>query len=202
VLAQHSKQIGDGRAIGYLGKMDKQINKLTELIYDLLNISKLQAGRMEFNERVFDFGQVVKEVVDVMQQSNQKHKLIINGTTKMKVYGDDDRIGQVISNLVSNATKYSPHSDRVIIHLWTKGKKVQLGVEDFGIGISEKHLHKIFERFYRVYDTTDKTFPGLGIGLYICSEIVKRHKGKLWVESNEGKGSTFYFTLPIYDPKK
>lgn len=201
VLKKHSEQIGDKKAVSHLSKMDQQINKLTELIYDLLNVSKIQAGRMTFKEELFNFDNAVKEVVDILQQSEENHKLIIKGKTGKKVRGDQERIGQVINNLISNAIKYSPKADKVYIYLKSNSKNVTVAVKDFGIGMSEEHLERIFERFYRVYDTNDKTFPGLGIGLYISSEIVKRHGGKLWVESGVGKGSTFYFSIPINGKK-
>ena len=202
VLKKHSEQIGDTRAVNHLSKMDRQINKLTELIYDLLNVSKIQAGRMEFRETVFDFDKAVKELVDILQQSEEKHKIIIKGATGKKIYGDEERIGQVINNLVSNAIKYSPRADKVIVKLKADDKNVSASVQDFGIGMDKAHLERIFERFYRVYDTTDKTFPGLGIGLYISSEIVKRHGGKLWVESSPGVGSTFHFSIPLKRKKQ
>src|SRR4029078_6824229 len=134
----------------------------------------------EFRKELFDFDKAVRAVVEVLQQTSEGHKLLIPGSTSKKVYGDEERIGQVVNNLVSNAIKYSPTSIKVDIKLSRNNKNVQVSVIDFGIGMSNEHLEKIFERFYRVYDNTDKTFPGLGIGLYISSEIVKRHGGKLW----------------------
>lgn len=201
ILKHHSQQIGDQKAASHLTKMDRQLDKLTELIYDLLNISKIQAGRMEFREEVFDFDRAVHEVIEVLQQSSTKHEIVVRGATKKKVRGDAERIGQVINNLVSNAVKYSPRADKIVVKLKAENGSVTVSVQDFGIGMAQEHLGKIFERFYRVYDTTDKTFPGLGIGLYITSEIVKRHGGKLWVDSNVGKGSTFHISIPI-DGKK
>lgn len=202
VMQQHSKQIGDKKALEHLTKMNKQLDKLTELIYNMLNISKIQAGRLEFNQKLFDFDGMVYEIVDVLQQGTPKHKIEIDGKTQKKIYGDEDRIGQVLSNLVSNAIKYSPKADKIVIHLSSTKDNVTVCVEDFGIGLAREHTKRIFERFYRVFDTTDKTFPGLGIGLYISSEIIKRHHGTLWVESNIGKGSKFYFSLPIKKDKK
>ncbi len=202
VLKRHSEQIGDMKAVSHLTKMDRQINKLTELIYDLLNVAKIQAGRMEFRQQLFDFDKAVKEVVDVLQQSSDKHELIIEGRTGKKVYGDEERIGQVVNNLVSNAIKYSPKAIKVVINLSSDKKNVQVSVQDFGIGMSKEHFELIFERFYRVYDNNDKTFPGLGIGLYISSEIVKRHGGKFWVNSVQNQGSIFSFSIPIDSRKK
>lgn len=201
VLKSHSEQIGDEKAVEYLSKMDRQLNKLTELIYNLLNISKIQAGRIEFNHELFDFDKVVKETVDVLQQSSSRHTIEVQGKTNKKIMGDEERIGQVINNLISNAIKYSPKSNKVLIKLSADESFVNVAVKDFGIGMGRKHLGKIFERFYRVYDNTDKTFPGLGVGLYISSEIIRRHGGKLGVSSDIGKGSTFYFSLPIHGQK-
>lgn len=197
VMKRHSEQIGDTKAVNYLSKMDKQINKLTELIYDLLNVSKIKAGKMEFKNALFDFDKAIRDVVDVLQQSEDHHKLLITGKTGKKVYGDEERIGQVVNNLISNAIKYSPKANKVVINLSSDTHTVQVAIRDYGIGMSSQHLERIFERFYRVYDETDKTFPGLGIGLYISSEIIKRHGGRLWVASSIGKGSTFSFSLPI-----
>ncbi len=202
VLQKHADENGDKKASLSLEKMDKQINKLTELIYNLLNIAKIQTGRLEFNEKVFDFDQMVHEAVDVMQHMTTKHTLQLQGITNKKIRGDEDRIGQVLSNLISNAIKYSPTSDKVIITLTTKKDSIGVSVQDFGIGMDREHLDKIFHRFYRVSSNTDKTFPGLGIGLYISNEIIKRHNGRLWAESKTGYGSTFYFTMPINQGEK
>lgn len=197
VLTQHSQQIGDKKAVSHLTKMDKQINKLTELIYNLLDISKIQAGRIEFKKKVFDFDNLIAETVDMFESYGHKHKIEVKGKTGKMVYGDDDRISQVISNLIANAIKYSPRAEHVVVKLSSTDNHVKVKVTDFGIGIPKEHLERIFERFYRVYDETDKTFPGLGIGLYIASEIIRRHNGTFGVESDIGKGSTFYFTLPV-----
>lgn len=202
VLQKHAEKTEDDKAVKSLAKMDKQIDKLTELVLNLLNIAKIQTGRMEYTEKPFDFDKMVMEVVDVLQHMTVKHKIIVVGKTNKKFFGDEDRIGQVISNLISNAIKYSPHADKIIVTLSAKRNHIGLSVQDFGIGMAKEHLEKIFNRFYRVSGATDKTFPGLGIGLYISHEIIKRHGGKLWAESDEGKGSTFYLSLPLVQDMK
>ena len=111
--------------------------------------------------------------------------------------GDRDRIGQVLINLLTNAVKYSPLADKVIVRLATNPEKAIVSVQDFGVGIAEAHHGKIFERFYQVTDPEEKTFPGLGIGLYLSCEIVRRHGGNIWVESSKGSGATFFFTIPL-----
>lgn len=201
ILEQHAEKTKDRTALPHLQKVNKQLKKLTELIYDLLDISRIQKGKIQLTKSIFNFDDTVRDVIEVMQTWS-KHKIRIQGYTNAMVYGDQDRIGQVISNLVSNAIKYSPKSFEIIIHLSKTKKNVEVGVQDFGIGIPAQHISRIFSRFYRVFDTTDKTYPGLGIGLYISAQIIARHHGKIWVKSSDGKGSTFYFSLPIESPNR
>lgn len=202
ILKNHAEKIGDKSSYSHLAKMDRQLDKLTDLIYNMLNISMIQTGRLEFNQKLFDLDNSIKEIIDVLQQGSPNHRLILEGATNKKIYGDEFRIGQVVSNLISNAIKYSPKSNKVIIELSSSPKEVTVGIKDFGIGLAQEHGKHIFERFYRVFDKTDRTFPGLGIGLYISREIIKRHHGELWVKSEIGKGSNFYFRLPLVDQKR
>src|SRR5262249_50251053 len=111
-------------------------------------------------------------------------------------------IGQVLINLLNNAIKYSPQADRVLVRVAKDQNKVFVSVQDFGIGIAKKNQLKIFERFYQDTDPEEITYPGLGIGLYISHEIIKRHGGQLWVESKKGEGATFHFTLPLFPEGK
>ncbi len=103
----------------------------------------------------------------------------------------------MLINLLNNAIKYSPQADRVLVRVAKDQNKALVSVQDFGIGVAKEHQHKIFERFYQVTDPGEKTYPGLGIGLYISCEIVKRYNGQVWVESKKDEGATFYFTLPL-----
>jgi len=113
------------------------------------------------------------------------------------VFGDRERIGQVLTNLITNAIKYSPKSNQIIVRSTIVGNEIQLSVKDFGIGIPKANLGRVFEQFYRVSGDMQHTFPGLGLGLYITAEIIKREHGRIWVTSQEGKGSTFCFSLPL-----
>lgn len=185
------------KAANYLFKMDKQINKLTGLIADLLDATKINAGVLHFEKEIFDFNGLVSEVVDQMQLTSETHKITLALSESHQIPGDRNRIGQVISNLISNAFKYSPKADEIIITSEVKDKKQRLNVQDFGIGIPEDQQSKLFNRFFRASEVKSNTFPGLGLGLYISNEIIKRHTGSLTFISQEGKGSTFSIELPI-----
>ena len=111
--------------------------------------------------------------------------------------GDRDRLNQVLINLISNAIKYSPQSNKIVVRTAKKKNEVVVSIQDFGIGIPKKDRPQIFERFYRVKNATGERFGGLGLGLYISSEIILKHGGRIGVRSEEGRGSTFFFTLPL-----
>jgi len=180
----------------YLDRMGYQVDKLTNLVRDLLDVSRLQSGKLELRKEKFDIGKLIKEIAENFEATNNTHKIFIEGKPRKMVKADKDRIEQVIINLISNAIKYSPDAKKVEIKVESEKNDINISVKDFGVGIAQEYLNKIFGRFYRVYDTRDKTFPGLGMGLYISYEIIERHKGKMWVESKKDEGSTFYFSLP------
>ena len=182
----------------YLARMDAQINKLTKLIVNLLDASRMQTNQLSFTEEPFDFDVLTREIVENIQQSTPRHSIQVNGYIGRTVVGDRERLGQVLLNLITNAIKYSPPESRVLVHLSTTVDQLTVRVQDFGIGIPKHQQAKIFERFYRVYENNDTTYPGLGIGLYVAHEIVKRHNGTLSVESVESEGSTFSFLLPLH----
>src|SRR5678816_1963264 len=139
----------------------------------------------------------IKEIAEEMQRTTKMHKIILKPGKEAELYGDRYRVGQVITNLLSNAIKYSPAGERVIISSKTGEGMVTVCVQDFGIGINEKLFEKVFDKFFRVTEPLLNTFPGLGLGLYIAAEIVKRQGGSMNVTSTEGKGSSFCFSLPF-----
>jgi signal transduction histidine kinase len=180
-----------------LAKMEKQIDRLTRLVNDLLDVTKIHAGRLDYAEERIALDALLRDSVETAQQMSTTHILTLHEASERDIIGDSERLEQVFLNLMSNAIKYSPQADKVDIHLTTAEDRVIVSVRDYGIGIPKEHHSKIFERFYRVLDVHDNTFPGLGMGLYVASEIVKRHGGRLWVESTEGKGATFFVSLPV-----
>ena len=183
------------KASGMLAKMDKQVNKLTRLIVDLLDVTKINKGEMVFDVQEFNFNDLVTETAEEMQRTTQNHTLILKLEPCEKIKGDRNRIGQVITNFISNAIKYSPEAKEIIIASGCNNHKVKLCVQDFGIGIAGHEHSQVFKRFFRTSAKNNHTFPGMGLGLYISSEIIKRHGGDIYFESTEGKGSLFCFEI-------
>lgn len=182
---------------GSLLTIDKQILKLTKLITDLLDVTKIETGSLSLTKEVFPISEVINETARDIDAAHKSHTVIINQHHNPSIFADKDRISQVISNLFTNAIKYSPKADKIIVDVKQVQGRVLVSVTDFGIGIAPEDQEKIFERFYRAAGKDEKTFPGFGIGLFIVNEILTLHNGKIWVESEKGSGSTFYFSLPV-----
>jgi signal transduction histidine kinase len=203
VLQRRLTKQGDEQGLYYLARMNAQLDKLTTLLSDLLDISRMQSGKLALQAEPCDLDALIDETVENVQAATSTHRLLIEGRTGAQVFGDKERLGQVFVNLLTNAIKYSPRADKVLVRLCKEGERQQaiVSVQDYGIGIDKTHHEKIFERFYQVTDPEEKTYPGLGIGLYLSREIVTRHHGRMWVESSKGTGSTFYVALPILSQK-
>ena len=180
----------------YIDKANISINKLHHLINDLLDVSKIQAGRLTYPLIDVDLANMVTTGVENAAQIYPEFQFEHHIESGLMVHGNPERLEQVLMNLVSNATKYSDEGGKIIVKAYKLDGHVRVSVTDFGIGLSEEQREKIFERFYRVEDKTYST-SGLGMGLYISSEIIKHHKGIINVESQLKKGSTFYFELPL-----
>jgi signal transduction histidine kinase len=180
-----------------LSKMETQINKVTRLVEELLDVSKIQAGRLEYLQETVDLDTLLQEIADTMQQTHLSHRILMHGVVQASLIGDRDRLGQVFTNLISNAIKYSPDDETVEIDLSVSPETIIISVHDHGLGIPREQRDRIFERFYRATGPKQKAIPGLGMGLYIVAEIVKHHGGTITVDSAVGKGSTFTVTLPL-----
>ena len=181
---------------GFIDKATKQIGKLTSLVDDLLDVTRIQAGKMVFTFSDFNINEVIEESVDGMQGSLGKHSVTMEMEKDVIVHADKNRIEQVVSNFLSNALKYSPHSDEIIIKTELKEASLRVAVKDFGIGIPKDKAYYIFDRFFRVEESSH-LFSGLGLGLYISAEIIERHGGEIGVISEENKGSEFWFEIPL-----
>src|SRR6185437_15808775 len=181
-----------------LNIMDKQIKTLTKLINELLDLSKIKSGGLNFYKEHFEIRDLINEIVHEVKHINPHYQIHLSVTENVMVYADRDRIGQVLINFLTNAIKYSPESKIIKVKCNIENNLAITTVQDFGIGISKKDQEKVFERFYRVEGKNERTFPGFGIGLFIASEIIKRHNGKIRVKSDVGKGSVFSFELPLH----
>ena len=197
VLESRFKNNGDTSSARLISKLDGQVDHLTQLIGDLFDDTKIKEGKLELRPAFFDFNALVRDAIEEVQHVYSEHKISSRLDDIPKVNGDKQRLRQVIVNLLTNALKYSPTAVSVTVETVLKTKHIKLIVRDFGIGISKEHQSKIFTRFYRVRSRDLDTYPGLGLGLYITADIVKRHGGTIEVESTLGKGSTFIVTLPI-----
>jgi signal transduction histidine kinase len=197
-LAELSLQSDDKEnALKFLDRSSNQITKLDILIGELLDISKMASGKLDFNFTDFRFEPFLDNVIDIFQRSNPEWNIVRTGYADVIITGDDMRLEQVLLNYLSNAIKYSQGSDKVYIHVETlPSKEIKVSVRDEGIGISKEDQANLFGKFYRVVQSSNK-YQGLGMGLYICAEIIRSHNGSYGVESELSKGSTFHFTLPI-----
>ena len=197
VLSKEIKGYKNEKSIRILNNVKSQTQKLQELVNDLLDVSRLQTGKLTFHKEKFRLDQFLDETLEQLRGTSAYQKLIFEKKHPVLVEADKFRLYQVLANLVSNAVKYSSGTGDIIVGLHRKNGNAIVSVKDFGIGISKNQQKKIFERLYQVGDEKEKTFPGFGMGLYISKEIIKRHKGKIWVESEKDSGSTFYFSLPL-----
>jgi signal transduction histidine kinase len=181
-----------------ISKASNQLHKLIGLVNDLLNVSKIQAGKLDFHFSTFSMAEIVEDVLNYVHQSSPSCQISVKGNPAVFVKGDRDRIEQVLNNLITNGIKYSPDAKELILGVeQTEDQFLEVSVTDFGIGIPEEKQEYIFNKFSRVNDNSNYA-SGLGLGLYISSEIVKRHHGQISVKSTLGKGSRFSFTIPLH----
>lgn len=204
-LSMILKQNGDKKLQKTIQGIRQQSDRLQGLVNSLLDVSRLQTGKLNFVMEEFRIDTLIRDCVHELAATVYDGKQIeYHGKSAIKVNGDKFRVHQVLINLITNAIKYSPENNVVKVSVEKDTKEAVISVQDKGIGIAKDQQRKIFDRLYQVNDPTTKTFPGLGMGLYISSEIIKKHKGRIWVESEgadgipkDKRGSTFYFTLPL-----
>lgn len=197
LLEKHLEKIKDKKGMYFLSKLSGQTERLTQLMASFVNVYEIQNGKLALRKKKFPFDKLVEGIIADFQFTTESHTIEHYGETKMTISADRDRVAQVLVNLISNAIKYSPKADKIIITSAYEKGKVIVCIQDFGFGIAENEQNKIFERFFRTSNKRESNILGLGLGLYISDEIIKRHKGKIWVKSKLGKGSKFYFSLPI-----
>ena len=195
IVKENLDAIGDTTNSNYLARLDAQIDRLTNLINHLLDTTRIAEGKLQLNIEDFDFRDLVNERVTEIQPS-ARQQIIIECDATLPINADRERLGQVITNLLSNAVKYSPPDSEITVTCSASNDAISVCVTDKGYGIRKEDQQKIFERFYRVESGIMGTFPGMGLGLYISAEVIERHHGRLWVESQPFSGSTFCFSIP------
>jgi two-component system phosphate regulon sensor histidine kinase PhoR len=196
LISMHKKDELPAIVKQYISKANIAINKLQFLVDDLLDVSKIKAGRLNYNFDKVNLKSVVATCIENARHINNSFEFEVENNTDFTVTGNAERLEQVLMNLINNAVKYSQGNKKVVVKTQKHENWVRVSVTDLGIGLSQEQQFKIFERFYRVEDKKNMT-SGLGMGLYISSEIINTHNGKIGVDSEFGKGSTFYFDLPL-----
>jgi len=195
-LISHKKEILPDAVKQYVDKAIISLNKLQRLVNDLLDVSKIQAGKLEYAVMPFNLTPMVALCAENAQHIFPDYTFGVQAENELMVMGNEERLEQVVMNLINNAVKYSPINRHVILKAKKHNDRVRVSVADKGIGLSTVQQERIFERFYRVEDKTHMS-SGLGMGLYISQQIVADHEGAIGVESELGKGATFYFDLPL-----
>ena len=181
----------------FLKTMSKEAKRLTDLLNDFLDIQRMEDGHQEYKQDRFSLNKLVREVVERFRETNN-HAIHFDDTEEeLILIADQDRIEQVLVNLISNAIKYSPHHDEIEVQIRQSHQQAHVSIRDFGIGIPEHAFEKLFQKFYRVDNSDTRQIGGTGLGLSICKEIIESHGGSIEVESTVGKGSTFTFTLEL-----
>jgi signal transduction histidine kinase len=178
-----------------VNKATKNLNKLLHLMDDLMNVTKIQQGQLALNKVWFNPAELINNCCEHIRLEGF-YELVLSGDKNLMVFADSRQIEQVIANLVNNAVKYAPQSRRIELTIEKRQNEVEISVRDFGIGIDPEKIPHLFDRYYRV-DSSGLQSSGFGLGLYICSEIISRHGGKIGVESELNKGSKFWFTIPV-----
>lgn len=180
-----------------LSKMDRQIIKITSLIDTLLDVTRIQQGKIKLQKSNASLSSVIQSVIEDMQIST--HRISVHTLSKKQLIIDESRIAQVVENIISNALKYSPEGSLITIWNTQKDGYISTHIKDRGEGIAKENVEKIFQRFFQENRTPEH--QGLGLGLYISSILIKLHGGSMFVDSGEGKGSTFTFSLPLKSEK-
>jgi two-component system sensor histidine kinase VicK len=197
MLGKKAKDTHDEFTSNALDRSIIQVRKMTTMINGFLNVSRLESGKIHIDKQNFDLAELVKEAEEETIVTISSHHVIFAPVEETFIVGDRDKIGQVINNFISNAVKYSPHGSTIQVACTTVQNTALVSVKDEGMGVKPEDQQRLFERYYRVEAMSNQTISGFGIGLYLCSEIINRHDGKIWVDSEPGNGSTFYFSLPV-----
>ncbi|MGV8880367.1 MAG: ATP-binding protein [Sphingobacteriaceae bacterium] len=202
LMRMKAERTGDETHIAAVSKIINQVKKMNSLINGFLNVSQLESGKIHLNKTAFDLVELTQEIIEETALNASGHQFFFEGSNALMVFADRDKIGTVLSNLLSNAVKYSPRDTLVKITCLQQGEQILTSVEDAGMGVKTHELDSLFDRYFRVENKENRHISGFGIGLYLSAEIIKRHNGKIWAESELGKGSTFKVMLSAEHDKE
>jgi PAS domain S-box-containing protein len=195
---------GHMNEVDTLRGLDRQLDRLTDLVNDLLDVSRIGTGKLETRAAPFDLAALVRRSVNEMQATTDQHQIKVETPESLELLGDADRLEQVLTNLLGNAIKYSPEGGSIEVKLTHERQQALLSVRDHGIGIPPQSRASLFQRFYRAENVNEHRISGFGIGLFICSEIVRRHGGRIWLADlpSGENGSLFCVALPLQPPEE
>ena len=191
------KTSNDDFLISAMQRANQQVKRMTDMINGFLTISRLESGKIYIEKQHFNLVALLSDVIEETRMITDTHLILLENCPAITVNADRDKISSVVSNYISNAIKYSPKEKTITVSCSIGNGQVIVSVKDEGMGINPEDLAKIFERYYRVETKNTRHISGFGIGLYLSSEIIERHGGRVWAESEAGVGSTFYFSLPL-----
>ncbi len=197
VVERQTKKTGDRIGLESIRELNVQLDRLTALMNYLLDVAKIQQAKLKLHKTFFDVNEFIKEVIAVVKGISIGHILHFTKNTNKEMYADRQRVIQVLTNLISNAIKYSDKNSKVIVKSAHNKKSIIISIQDFGFGIPKSEQKLIFNRFYRANSAIENNISGIGLGLYVAIQIIKAHQGRMWVKSAADKGSTFYFSIPI-----
>lgn len=197
MIGLKSKNLEDPSINDIVSKARRQVDRMNGLISAFLDVARIGEGKIQLNLNHFDMATLLKAAEEESLATISSHEIIYHPVESIRVHADQDKIEQVLINFINNAVKYSPQESVINVTCIQKGDRAIVCVKDEGMGISETDRKNVFDRFFRVDNEHMKQINGFGIGLYICKEIIERHEGLIGVDSAEGRGSSFWFDLPI-----
>jgi len=197
VTSAKLRQSADPFLVSAMERANVQVKRMSAMINGFLNVSRLEAGKMQIEKEPFMLDELLREVVDETGLIVTTHQLVLAHSGPVNVIADRDKISSVVTNIIGNAIKYSPAGKPIHIKCLARDNFVTVAVKDEGIGIKPGDLEKVFNRYYRAEALNMAHISGFGIGLYLSAEIIRSHGGLIWAESEFGKGSSFYFSLPL-----
>jgi PAS domain S-box-containing protein len=195
IMGEALKTDNHDEIMDMLQRSKNNVSRLNKMIAELYDATKINSGKLRLDISTFYFGEMIQEAIETIQVLQPSYNIIVKGDGNIKVTADRYRLIQVVTNYLSNGIKYSNGKTDVILTISPNEKMVIVSVKDEGLGIPKNQLPYIFNRFFRAEKT--RNLEGIGLGLYLCRQIIHAHKGTVWVESEEGKGSNFYFSIPI-----